>query len=85
MQSAQVYDTKGKAPTLCAAHQRWSGLSPVIQDNKNTVFTLDRASFNQGRNAQYQFKIGQDGIADTLVAKGPGGVAVIPSQQTDES
>jgi site-specific DNA-cytosine methylase len=107
VQSAQVYDTKGKAPTLCAAHQRWSGLSPVIQDNKNTpivfepgiasrdgghvykgiaptlranpgdnapaVFTLDRASFNQGRNAQYQFKIGQDGIADTLVAKGPGG------------
>jgi hypothetical protein len=98
---------KGKAPTLCAAHQRWSGLSPVVQDNKNTpivfepgiasrdgghvykgiaptlranpgdnapaVFTLDRASFNQGRNAQYQFKIGQDEIADTLVAKGPGG------------
>lgn len=54
-------------------------------DNAPAVFTLDRASFNQGRNAQYQFKIGQDGIADTLVAKGPGGVAVIPSQQTDES
>ena len=34
---------------------------------------LDRASFNQGKNAQYQFQISTD-VAQTLVAKGPGGV-----------
>jgi len=38
------------------------------------VFALDRASFNQGENAQYDFQINDDGIAHTLVARGPGAV-----------
>lgn len=39
------------------------------------VFALDRAAFNQGENAQYDFQINDDGIAQTLVAKGPGAVS----------
>lgn len=34
---------------------------------------IDRASFNQGKNAQFDFSIQED-IAQPLVARGPGGV-----------
>ena len=34
---------------------------------------IDRASFNQGKNAQYNFSI-QEEIAQPLLAKGPDGV-----------
>ena len=45
------------------------------KDNFNAVITygLDRASFNQGKNAQYDFSI-QEELAQTIVAKGPGAV-----------
>ena len=38
-------------------------------------YAIDRASFNQGENAQYDFQINDDEIAQTLVAKGPGAVS----------
>ena len=37
------------------------------------VYGLDRASFNQGQNALYDFSVEEE-KAQTLVAKGPGGV-----------
>ena len=39
------------------------------------VIALDRASFNQGMNAKYDFEISDKGINSTLVAKGPSAVA----------
>jgi DNA (cytosine-5)-methyltransferase 1 len=36
------------------------------------VYGLDRASFNQGQNAQYDFSVEED-LAQTVLAKGPGG------------
>ena len=36
-------------------------------------YGLDRASFNQGQNAQYNFSVEEE-KAQTIVAKGPGGV-----------
>ena len=38
------------------------------------VLALDRASFNQVKNAQYDFEISDKGINSPLVAKGPGAV-----------
>ena len=38
------------------------------------AFGLDRASFNQGKNAQYDFSVEEE-LAQTLVVKGPGGVS----------
>ena len=38
------------------------------------VLALDRASFNQGKNAQYDFEVSDEGINSPLVAKGPGAV-----------
>lgn len=35
---------------------------------------LDRASYNQGQNAQFDIGISEDGISQTVVAKGPGAV-----------
>ena len=43
--------------------------------NVPLVLALDRASFNQGKNAQYDFEISDKGIASSLVAKGPSAVA----------
>ena len=39
------------------------------------VVALDRASFNQGKNAKYDFEISDKGINSPLVAKGPSAVA----------
>ena len=55
--------SENMAPTLCTTH----GGEPVI--------ALDRASFNQGENAQYDFEITDSGVNSTLVARGPSAVA----------
>lgn len=44
-------------------------------DKHSVVYALDRASFNQGENAKYDFEITDSGINSTLVAKGPSAVA----------
>lgn len=43
-------------------------------NNDQFVYALERASFNQGINAQYDTKISENGINSTLTAKGPGAV-----------
>ena len=40
--------------------------------DQQAVLAFDRAAFNQGKNAQYDFSI-QENIAQPLVARGPGG------------
>lgn len=40
------------------------------------VYAIDRAAFNQGKNAKYNFSIDRGGKAQTIVAKGPGAVMV---------
>ena len=57
------------------------------KDNFNCVIALDRASFNQGENAKYDFEISESGIASTLVARGPSAVCCTTGsfmQVTDE-
>lgn len=43
-------------------------------DRPAVVYALDRASFNQGENAQYDFEISDSGVNSTIVAKGPSAV-----------
>lgn len=57
--------TGDKARTLVAGHQDADGVPCVL--------AIDRASFNQGENAQFDFSVKEE-IAQTVVAKGPGGV-----------
>lgn len=56
----------------CLIQNEKSGTLAV--NNDQFVCSLDRASFNQGVNAQYDPKISEDGISSTLTAKGPSAV-----------
>ena len=50
-----------------------NNLTPFyIQNQPSTCLGLDRASFNQGQNAKYDFSV-EDNLAQTLVSRGPGG------------
>ena len=60
----------GKSPTLRAE----------THGNLPCVLALDRASFNQGKNAQYDFEISDKGVNSPLVAKGPGAVCYTVDQ-----
>lgn len=64
------YDSSGesKRPTLCSVCTR--------TEREVRVMAIDRAAFNQGINAKYNISIDESGVAQTLVAKGPGAVAV---------
>lgn len=56
-----------KAPALSTGNPR-SGQCSI-----GVCYALDRAAFNQGENAQYNFSV-QENLSQTLVAKGPGAV-----------
>ena len=45
------------------------------------VLALDRASFNQGKNAQFNFEVSDKGVNSPLVAKGPGAVCYSVNHQ----
>lgn len=57
----------GVCPTLTA--RMGTGGNQV-----NAVYRIDRAAYNQGINAKYNFRIGDDRKTQTLVAKGPNAV-----------
>ena len=60
---------KDLCPTVTVAAGTSGNNQPVFR------YALDRSSFNQGMNAQFDIGIDDKGIAHTLVAKGPGAVA----------
>jgi len=67
----------------------WEGQSPTLRatmgDNQPAV-CFDRATFNQGINAQYDFEVSQEGVVSTVVAKGPSGVCYgIGNGQADQT
>ena len=47
-----------------------------IHNTNNQPVFIDRASFNQGKNAQFAPNINTNGVSDALVARGPHAVAV---------
>lgn len=55
-------------PTVTAAAGMSGNNQPFL------CYAIDRAAYNQGENAQYNIGIDDSGIAQTLVAKGPGAV-----------
>lgn len=52
------------------AHTLVNGTNPGYQNG--VCIAIDRAAFNQGQNAQYDFSVQED-VAQTIVARGPGG------------
>lgn len=51
-----------------------TGNTKAGQANLAVCYSIDRAAFNQGKNALYKIGIDDSGIAHTLVAKGAGAV-----------
>ena len=76
--SRSVAYQEGVSPTLRAGFTPAAVYSvenhPADSGNVPTVLALDRASYNQGKNAQYDFEVSDKGINSPLVAKGPGAV-----------
>ena len=70
---SQSWDGSQTSPTL-TANNAGGGQRMPDKDNFNAVITygLDRASFNQGKNAKYDFSIEED-LAQPGLAKGWGG------------
>lgn len=58
-----------KVGTLNCMHDQQA----VIVPENVPAIAIDRAAYNQGKNAQYKFSVEEE-LAQTLVAKGPGGV-----------
>lgn len=44
--------------------------------NTPMVLSIDRAAYNQGQNAQYDFSVDGSGISQTMVSKGPNAVCI---------
>ena len=45
-----------------------------VRTTEAVVYALDRASYNQGKNAKFDFEVSDDGVNSPLVAKGPSAV-----------
>lgn len=64
-------------------------IAPMLvagQHDASVVYSIDRAAFNQGKNAKYDFEILESGISSTLVSKGPSAVAyAIGNGQADQT
>ena len=79
-QPVKTFDARGNGngqtvPTLIGDHEmRVTDFTAFVVKEDKPVYALDRASFNQGKNAQYDFEISDKGINSPLVAKGPGAV-----------
>lgn len=52
------------------------------QGGMAVVYGLDRASFNQGKNAQFGFSVLEE-QSPTITAKGPGGICSMTRQESD--
>ena len=70
LDSYNLCSTGKVARTLAAARSDNEHLPCVVME----VLGLDRASYNQGKNAQFDFSITEDGTEPTLTARGPGAV-----------
>lgn len=67
------WDGGQTSPTLTKSNAGGQQRMPDI-GNFNAVIALDRASFNQGKNAQFDFEVAESGINSSLVAKGSSAV-----------
>ena len=63
-------DESGKVQTLTSRMGTGGGNVPMVME----AIGLDRASYNQGKNAQFDFSVTEDGTEPTLTARGPGAV-----------
>ena len=69
-----LWENKSVANCLNTNDMSEAYVNEIIVMAARPVYALDRASFNQGKNAQFDFEVSDKGINSPLVAKGPGAV-----------
>ena len=52
-----------------------AGALTCMHDQQAVVYAIDRAAFNQGKNARYDFEVSDSGINSTITARGPSAVS----------
>ena len=72
-------DESGKVQTLTGRMGTGGGNVPMVMTERD-VIAFDRSAYNQGKNAKFDIGIDENGIAHSLVAKGPGGVCYVVDQ-----
>ena len=70
VQSKHIQPEDGIAESLYSGECRGGGGESYVMQTPAIAF--DRAAYNQGQNAQYNFSVEEE-LAQTIVAKGPGG------------
>ena len=78
VQSKHIQPEDGIAEALYSGECRYGGGESYVMQ-ETTCYGLDRASFNQGKNAQFNFSVEEE-VAPSLVARGPGGVLAKQSE-----
>lgn len=71
VQSKHIPPEDGIAESLYSGECRGGGGESYVM--QSPCLAIDRAAYNQGKNAQYNFSVEEE-LAQTLVARGPGGV-----------
>lgn len=70
VQSKHIQPEDGIAEALYSGECRGGGGESYVM--QSPCLAIDRAAYNQGKNAQYNFSVEEE-LAQTLVARGPGG------------
>lgn len=52
-----------------------AGALTCMHDQQIVVYEIDRAAFNQGENAKYDFEVSDSGVNSTITARGPSAVS----------
>jgi DNA (cytosine-5)-methyltransferase 1 len=76
-------DDSGKVQTLTGRMGTGGGNVPMVMTERE-VIAFDRSAYNQGINAKFDIGIDENGIAHSLVAKGPGGVCYLDTSHADD-
>ena len=74
---------QGQDAARSSADSTGGRLQPCVEAVEEQPVFIDRAMFNQGQNAQYDPQVTQDGVASSMVARGPAAVVWSASDQAN--
>jgi DNA (cytosine-5)-methyltransferase 1 len=73
--AAVLFERESLSGHTAPSREKREGVAGDADGSTSEPIFLDRASFNQGANAQFSPVIRQDGVSDALIARGPHAVA----------
>jgi DNA (cytosine-5)-methyltransferase 1 len=73
--AAVLFERESLSGHTAPSREKREGVAGDVDGSTTEPIFLDRASFNQGANAQFSPVIRQDGVSDALIARGPHAVA----------